>query len=232
MLADAGASHVIVGHSERRADHGETDAQVRAKAEAVLAGGLTAIVCIGETLAEREAGRTLEVVGASLPDRCPTARRAPRSSSPTSRSGPSAPARSPRRRDRRGPRLHPRRTCRALRGRTGGAFRLLYGGSVKAANAAEIFAVPDVDGALVGGASLKAATSRPSSPRSRRRLADLTARRGARRGARRRAVGSCATRLRLRRLCLLPMAAVASPRSPAAPIPSLISPPRCCRATR
>ena len=66
MLRDAGASHVILGHSERRADHGETDAQVLAKAEAAIAAGLIAVVCIGETEAERDAGRTLDVVGTQL----------------------------------------------------------------------------------------------------------------------------------------------------------------------
>ena len=78
MLRDAGASHVILGHSERRADHGETDALVRAKAEAPVAAGLVAIVCIGETEAERDAGQTLDVIGAqlagSVPDGADTCR--------------------------------------------------------------------------------------------------------------------------------------------------------------
>jgi hypothetical protein len=91
MLKDAGASHVIVGHSERRTDHGETDALVKTKAEAALAAGLVAIVCIGETEAERDAGKTLASSAASLTDRFPRAPRLPTPLSPMSRSGPSAP---------------------------------------------------------------------------------------------------------------------------------------------
>jgi triosephosphate isomerase (TIM) len=161
MLADAGATHVIVGHSERRADHGETDAAVRAKAEAILAGGLTAIVCIGETLAEREAGRTLAVVGGqlagSLPDGA-TGATTVVAYEPVWAIGTGRVA-------------TPSEICEVhafIRaelvtrfGAEGDAFRLLYGGSVKASNAVEIFAVPDVDGALVGGASLKAADFSP-----------------------------------------------------------------------
>jgi triosephosphate isomerase len=162
MLADAGASHVIVGHSERRADHAETDAVVRAKAEAVLAGGLTAIVCIGETLAEREAGRTLEVVGTQLSGSVPDAATGAdtviayepvwaigtgKVATPAEIGEVHAFIRA--------------ELAKRFGAEAGGAFRLLYGGSVKASNAAEIFAVPDVDGALVGGASLKAADFSP-----------------------------------------------------------------------
>jgi triosephosphate isomerase (TIM) len=161
MLSDAGATHVIVGHSERRADHGETDAAVRAKAEAVLAGGLTAIVCIGETLAEREAGRTLAVVGGQLAGSVPdgaTGATTVVAYEPVWAIG-------------TGKVATPSEICEVhafIRaelvtrfGAEGDAFRLLYGGSVKASNAVEIFAVPDVDGALVGGASLKAADFSP-----------------------------------------------------------------------
>ncbi len=161
MLADAGASHVIVGHSERRADHGETDATVRAKAEAVLAGGLTAIVCIGETLAEREAGRTLDVVGTQLAGSVPeaaTGATAVIAYEPVWAIGTGKVA-TP---------VEIAEVHAFIRGELvnrfgaeGNAFRILYGGSVKASNAAEIFAVPDVDGALVGGASLKAADFSP-----------------------------------------------------------------------
>ena len=157
MLMDAGASYVIVGHSERRADHGETDTAVRAKAEAVLRGGLTAIVCIGETLAEREAGRTLEVVGRQLAGSLPEGTAGssvvvayePVWAIGTGRVATPAEIGE----------VHAfiRRELETRFGaETGGAIRLLYGGSVKASNAAEIFAVTDVDGALVGGASLKA----------------------------------------------------------------------------
>ena len=99
MLRDAGASHVIVGHSERRTDHGETDAEVRAKAEAAWRAGLLPIVCIGETLAQREAGKTLGVLETSSRAACRRAQPLRSSSWPTSRSGRSAPARPrPRRR--------------------------------------------------------------------------------------------------------------------------------------
>jgi triosephosphate isomerase len=162
MLVDAGATAVILGHSERRADHGETDAEVRTKTEAAISAGLTAVVCLGETLAEREAGETLAVVGrqlkGSLPDgvvgetlvvayepvwaigtgKVPTLEQIAE--------------------------VHD--FLRAeLTARFGSeiadGIRLLYGGSVKPGNAAEIFAVSNVDGALVGGASLTAADFSP-----------------------------------------------------------------------
>jgi triosephosphate isomerase len=161
MLADAGASHVIVGHSERRADHGETDAIVRAKAEAVLAGGLTAIICLGETLSEREAGRTLAVVGSQLAGSVPDAATGATTViayEPVWAIGTGKVATPAEIAE-----VHAfiRSELVARFGAEGRAFRLLYGGSVKASNAAEIFAVPDVDGALVGGASLKAADFSP-----------------------------------------------------------------------
>jgi triosephosphate isomerase len=161
MFADAGATHVIVGHSERRADHGETDAAVRAKAEAILAGGLTAIVCIGETLAEREAGRTLAVVGGQLAGSVPdgaTGATTVIAYEPVWAIGTGKVATPAEIGE-----VHAfiRAELVTRFGAEGDAFRLLYGGSVKAANAAEIFAVPDVDGALVGGASLKAADFSP-----------------------------------------------------------------------
>ncbi|MCJ8139057.1 triose-phosphate isomerase [Falsirhodobacter halotolerans] len=151
MLAEAGATYVILGHSERRADHHETDAQVAEKVKAAQEAGLTAIVCVGEMEADRDAGRTLDVIGAqidgSLPDgatdivvayepvwaigtgRTPTLEQIAEVHAFL--------------RDRLAPRF-------------GDQVRLLYGGSVKPANAAEIFALPNVNGALVGGASLKA----------------------------------------------------------------------------
>ena len=155
MLRDAGASHVIVGHSERRTDHGETDAIVRAKAEAAWRAGLLPIVCIGETLAEREAGRTLACSRPSSRAACRLARPRRSWSWPTSRSGRSAPAR------RRPPPKWPQRTrifarCWAGWCADAAAVRLLYGGSMKASNAAELLAAGDVDGGLIGGASLKA----------------------------------------------------------------------------
>lgn len=157
MLAEAGASYVILGHSERRADHAETDAQVRAKAEAAWTSGLVAVVCVGETEAERDAGQALAVVGrqveGSVPDGA-TAENIVIAYEPVWAIGTG-----------RTPTLHEiaevHRFLRAeLVSRFGAAakgIRLLYGGSVKPSNAAEIFATAEVNGALVGGASLKAA---------------------------------------------------------------------------
>lgn len=162
MLADAGATHVLVGHSERRADHGETDAAVRAKAEAAIAAGLVAIVCVGETLAVRRAGETLKVVAAQLAGSVPdgaTAATLVVAYEPVWAIG-TGEVPTP---DQIGA-VHGH-LRRALADRFGdamaGGVRLLYGGSVKASNAAAIFAVPDVDGALVGGASLRAADFAP-----------------------------------------------------------------------
>ena len=157
MLLDAGASLTIVGHCERRDAQRESDDEVKAKAEAALSVGLDVILCVGESLDVRERGGAVETVAAQLDGSLPassTARRSLRS--PTNRSGPSAPAKYRRARKSR---KCMRRSAPALRAATGptGQVRILYGGSVKASNAADIFAIPDVDGALVGGASLKAA---------------------------------------------------------------------------
>jgi triosephosphate isomerase len=155
MLLDAGASHVILGHSERRADHAQTDAMVHAKAVAAQAAGLIAVICIGETLAEREAGRTLEIVAGQLaqstPDRATPANTViayePVWAIGTGKIPTLAEIAE----------VHGKiRADLVVRFGTN-EFRILYGGSVKPANATEIFALPDVDGALVGGASLKAA---------------------------------------------------------------------------
>jgi triosephosphate isomerase (TIM) len=154
MLKDAGASAVIVGHSERRQYHHETDADVRAKAEAARRAGLTAIVCVGETREQREAGHALDVVGAqlqgSLPDGAPDfvvayepiwAIGTGLTPTPTDVGE-----------------IH-----RSIRdhlvwryGAGGQGTRILYGGSVNPKNCASLLAVENVDGALVGGASLKA----------------------------------------------------------------------------
>ncbi len=154
MLADAGASHCITGHSERRADHGETDADVRAQTEAAWRGGLIAILCIGETLAEREAGRTLDVLMGQLDGSLPEG------------AGPANTiiAYEPVWAIGTGKVATPDQVAEvhdALRGRVGPDMSLLYGGSVKAGNAAELFALVNVDGALVGGASLTAADFLP-----------------------------------------------------------------------
>ena len=157
MLADAGAKAIIVGHSERRADHGESDALVRQKAEAVWRAGLTAIVCVGETREQRDAGKTLDICGTQLNGSLPDGSR-PRNLvvayepvwaigtglTPTT-----------------GDVEQVHRFIRdilASRFKSDGAdIRILYGGSVKPSNAAELMAVDNVNGALVGGASLKAA---------------------------------------------------------------------------
>ena len=156
MLKDAGATYVILGHSERRTDHGETDASVLAKALAAQGAGLIPIVCLGETEADRDAGTTLNVIGRQLAGSVPASATdtlviayEPIWAIGTGRT----------------PSLDEIAEVHAfLRDRLitrfgplANGMRLLYGGSVKPSNAAEIFALPHVDGALVGGASLKSA---------------------------------------------------------------------------
>jgi triosephosphate isomerase len=156
MLKDAGASAVIVGHSERRAGHHESDADVRAKALAARRAGLMAVVCVGETRAEREAGHTIAVVrrqlAGSLPDGAEPATIAIAYEPVWAIGSGLTPSVAD---------VAQVHDCirRELATRYGGAaagIRILYGGSVKPANAAELLAVDNVDGALVGGASLKA----------------------------------------------------------------------------
>ena len=159
MLVDAGASLALVGHSERRADHHETNADVRAKAEAAVGAGLDAILCVGESLAVREAGQAIATVAAQLGDSIPaSAARLTVAYEPIWAIGTG-----------KVPSVEDIRAMHAaLRGRLderfgddGAAVRILYGGSVKGSNAVEIFAIADVDGALVGGASLTAADFLP-----------------------------------------------------------------------
>jgi triosephosphate isomerase len=157
MLADAGAKAVIVGHSERRADHGEDDALVRAKAEAAIRAGLVAIVCVGETRAEREAKQTLDVVSRQLQGSVPDGAGAEGlviayepvwaiGSGLTPSPGDVAEVHG----------LIRGAISARFGAATGSAVRILYGGSVKPDNAALLLKANDVDGALVGGASLKA----------------------------------------------------------------------------
>jgi triosephosphate isomerase (TIM) len=160
MLKDAGAAFVIVGHSERRANHGETDAAVRFKVVAVHRAGLTAIACVGETLAQRDAGSTLAVVGqqlaGSLPDNA-TAANTVVAYEPVWAIGT---GRTPTPDDVA--KVHAFiRAELAKRFKDAGDWRILYGGSVNAANAASLMTVANVDGALVGGASLTAAAFWP-----------------------------------------------------------------------
>jgi len=158
MLRDVGCSHVIVGHSERRARHGESDALVARKAAAALAAGLVPIVCVGETLEERDGGATAAVVGRQLEAvlagcgveafRTAVVAYEPVWAIGTGRTATPEQAQE----------IHAllRGLIAARDATIGGSVRLLYGGSVKAGNARDIFAMPDIDGGLIGGASLKA----------------------------------------------------------------------------
>ena len=156
MLADAGAGFVIVGHSERRADHGESDAVVLSKAEAAHRAGLVAIVCVGETIEQRKAGLTLAVVGAQLAGSVPanaTAANTVVAYEPVWAIGTGL---TPTAGDVGEVHGALRFALATRLGDAGTAMRLLYGGSVKASNARELMGVANVNGALVGGASLKA----------------------------------------------------------------------------
>ena len=154
MLADLGCRHVILGHSERRTDHGETSAGVQAKAAAALAAGLIAIVCVGETEAERDRGDTIKIVEKQIVESLPlgaTAANLVIAYEPVWAIGT---GRTPTNGDVEA--VH--KAIRGLLGEKladGGRVRILYGGSVKPGNAAELMAIPEVNGALVGGASLK-----------------------------------------------------------------------------
>lgn len=153
MLAAAGANAVIVGHSERRTDHAETDAVVLAKAQAAHAAGLTAVVCIGETLDERESGTTLDVIDRQLSGSIPqgsTDANTVIAYEPVWAIGTG-----------KVPTLDQIGEVHAHIRAQYPDLAILYGGSVKGSNAADIFAVPHVNGALVGGASLKAADFSP-----------------------------------------------------------------------
>jgi triosephosphate isomerase len=156
MLADAGAQLVIVGHSERRADHGETDELVRQKAVAVLAAGLTPIICVGESRAEREAGQADTIVSRQLAGSVPAEAADDEvvvAYEPVWAIGTGL---TPTASDIA--QMHKSLRDQLVKrfGRRGKSIRLLYGGSLKPANAAEILAIPEVNGGLVGGASLLA----------------------------------------------------------------------------
>jgi triosephosphate isomerase len=157
MLKDAGAGFVIVGHSERRADHGESDADVRAKAEAALAVGLAVIVCVGETEAQRDAGKAEAVVAAQLEGSLPRGENAGDKVSvayePVWAIGT---GRTPTVEEVGEMHRSIRERVVAIYGEAGAQVRILYGGSVKPDNAAELLAADEVGGALVGGASLTA----------------------------------------------------------------------------
>ncbi|MEI4231515.1 triose-phosphate isomerase [Roseovarius sp. D22-M7] len=157
MIADTGASAVLLGHSERRENHHETSDLIAEKVTSAWVAGLTAVVCLGETLAQREAAQALEVIAdqldTSLPDGATGANTVIAYEPVWAIGTGHTPT------DAQIAEVHDflrRRLTDRLGGDTADAIRLLYGGSVKPANAAEIFAISNVDGALVGGASLKA----------------------------------------------------------------------------
>ncbi len=157
MLRDAGASYIIFGHSERRAAYGESDALVRLKAEAANDAALCAIICVGETKEEREAGRAKEIVVGQLQGSLPP------DSTPVDLVVAYEPVwaigtgLTPTALDVEDMHATIRELLGRMYGEAGGKFRILYGGSVKPSNARELLGLPNVDGALVGGASLKAA---------------------------------------------------------------------------
>jgi triosephosphate isomerase (TIM) len=156
MLKDAGAQAVIVGHSERRQFHGENDATVRDKALAARRAGLLAIVCVGETRAERDSGRAHAVVGGQLDGSMPDGSDAGSSVIAYEPVWAIGSGRTPAVREIAEMHAFIRERLCGRYGDAGKGMRILYGGSVKPANAKELIAVADVDGALVGGASLNA----------------------------------------------------------------------------
>ncbi len=153
MLRDAGARYVILGHSERRADHGESDEMVRAKTVAATAAGLTPIVCVGETEAQRLAGEQNAVVGGQLAGSLPEGFVGVVAYEPVWAIGT---GRTPTEEDVAAMHGFIRGRLVALLGEGGAGLRILYGGSVKPSNAAALLGLPEVGGALVGGASLQA----------------------------------------------------------------------------
>jgi triosephosphate isomerase len=154
MLADCGCRYVIVGHSERRADHGDSSALVQAKAKAALDAGLIAIVCVGETEAEHEGGATLDVISSQLEGSVPADAGAGNLVIAYEPVWAIGTGRTPTPDDIAAVHAHIRALLKGWF-KDGAEIRILYGGSVKASNAADLLHVQDVNGALVGGASLK-----------------------------------------------------------------------------
>lgn len=154
MLVDVGAAYVILGHSERRADHHESNAVVYAKTEAAMAAGLTPIVCVGETESERLAGQAEALVHSQLLHSLPPDFQGVVAYEPVWAIGT---GRTPTEADVAAMHAAIRQNLVAQLGEAGAALKILYGGSVKPGNAAALLALPDVGGALVGGASLNAA---------------------------------------------------------------------------
>ena len=156
MLRDAGASHVILGHSERRQDHAESDELVHAKCEAAWQAGLVSVICIGETEAERDSGMTLATLSTQLEGSVPPTATGANTVIAYEPVWAIGTGRTPTLAQVEEAHTHIRAHLGSLVA-DAGSIRLLYGGSVKPANAAELLTIADVDGALVGGASLKAA---------------------------------------------------------------------------
>jgi triosephosphate isomerase len=156
MLADAGAKAVIVGHSERRTDHGETDALIAAKATAAHRAALQAIICIGETERQRREGETLDIVGRQLDGSLPASAAAANTVIAYEPVWAIGTGLTPTPQDVAEVHGFIRERLSKALGDEGSRLRILYGGSVKPNNARELLAVPNVNGALVGGASLKA----------------------------------------------------------------------------
>jgi triosephosphate isomerase (TIM) len=156
MLRDAGARAVIAGHSERRQYFGETDEEIAAKAKAAWRAGLTAIICVGETEAERDAGRAHDVVARQVMESVPSGADGVTTAVAYEPIWAIGTGRTPSSKDIRDMHAHIRADLARELGAAGRTIRILYGGSVKPANAREILSIEEVGGALVGGASLKA----------------------------------------------------------------------------
>lgn len=156
MIADCFCTHVVIGHSERRTDHAESDALVKAKTEAAYAAELVAIVCIGETGEERKSGKTLDVLRRQLAESLPDAATAANTVIAYEPVWAIGTGLTPTAADVEEAHAFMRRELVARFGAEGGKMRILYGGSVKPSNAKELMGIANVDGALIGGASLKA----------------------------------------------------------------------------
>ena len=154
MLKDAGAKAVIVGHSERRTEYGETDKQVCQKAQSVIGQGLQAIICLGETRQQFNKGQTLQVVGRQLRGSLPSTATSQNTLIAYEPVWAIGSGRTPKPADIIRTHAHLRKTLLKLHSKSGAKFRILYGGSVSATNAADILALENVNGALVGGASM------------------------------------------------------------------------------
>lgn len=157
MLADAGATTVIAGHSERRSDHGESDQLVQAKAVAAHRAGLSVIICVGESEAQRQSGETLDIIGSQIANSLPSAARAENTIIAYEPVWAIGTGLTPTTGDIAEVHAHIRAALeKVIAEGEGKKMRILYGGSVKPENAAELMAIDNVNGALVGGASLKA----------------------------------------------------------------------------